>query len=71
MLTTSMSFEPLSEPRLSRRQKCPIFPTSSIFTWTKVMMLQWQIEEAKMSVSDTAVPVAATWSHPCTHARRN
>ena len=35
------------------------------------MMLQWQIEEAKMSVSDTAVPVAATWSHPCTPDRRN
>ena len=24
-----------------------------------------------MSVSDTAVPVAATWSHPCTPAGRN
>ena len=41
----------------------PIRPTIRIFMWTKVMMLQWQIEEAKMSVSNTAVPVVATWSH--------
>ena len=28
------------------------------------MLLQWEIDEAKMSVSNTAVPVTATWSHP-------
>ena len=71
MLTTSMSSKPPERAKSISTSKCPMFSTSSTFTWTKVMMLQWHTEEAKMSVSDTAVQVAATWSHPCTPAGGN
>ena len=37
---------------------------------TKVMMLKLHVEEAKMSVSETAVSMAVTWSHPRTPAGR-
>ena len=35
------------------------------------MILKLHVGEAKMSVSDVAVLVAASWSHPCTPAERN
>ena len=38
---------------------------------TKLMMLKVDVEEVKMSDSDTAVSVTVTWSHPYTPAGRN
>ena len=35
------------------------------------MILKLHVEEAKMSVSDVAVSMAATWSHPCAPAERD
>ena len=34
-------------------------------------MLKLHVEEVKMSISDTAVSMAASWSLPCTPAGRN
>ena len=42
----------------------------NFFIWSKLMMLKLHFEEAKISVSDTSVQMAATWSDPWTLARR-
>ena len=66
-----MPSKPSESAKSISLSKCPMFLTISIVTCSKVMMLKLHVEEAKISVSDTAVSMAATWSHPCTPAGRN
>ena len=71
MWSTSCRRSSPSQQSRSRCQSFPVLPKISISMWTKSMMLEWPVVETKMSLSVTAVSMAATRSHSCTPVGRD
>ena len=42
MMSTFTPSKPCEPAQSISLSKCPVFPTNRIYTWTKVMMLQWR-----------------------------
>ena len=67
MMSTFTPSKPCEQAQSISLSKCPVFPTNRIYTWTKVMMLQWKqrrwIQHRNSSVVALHVRRPATYEH--------